>query len=110
MTHHGKSGFYPRLLAFFALTFAWSWICWLLSSVIRPQLPTLGMVLFIAGSFGPGIAATAVVRYVGGLAGLHRWLRRSLQWRVGWRWLGAMLISGVWREKKKRRILLDETT
>ena len=87
MTHHGKSGFYPHLLAFFTLTFAWSWICWLLSSVIRPQLPTLGMVLFIAGSFGPGIAATAVVRYVGGQDGLHRWLRRSLQWQVGWRWL-----------------------
>jgi membrane protease YdiL (CAAX protease family) len=86
MTHHSKSGFYPRLLTFFALAFAWSWICWLLSSVVRPQWPTVGIVLFIAGSFGPGIAAIAVVRYVGGQDGLHRWLRRSLQWRVGWRW------------------------
>ena len=72
---------------FFALAFAWSWFCWLLSSVIRPQLPTVGMLLFIAGSFGPSIAAIAVVRYVGGQDGLHCWLRRSLQWRVGWRWL-----------------------
>lgn len=87
MTHHGKSSFYPRLLAFFTLAFAWSWICWLLSSVIRPQLPIVGMVLFIAGSFGPGIAAIAVVRYTAGQDGLHRWFRRSLQWRVGWRWL-----------------------
>jgi uncharacterized protein len=87
MTHHAKFGFYPRLLAFFALAFAWSWACWLLSSVVRPQLPTLGMVLFIAGSFGPGIAASAVVRYASGQDGLHSWLRCSLQWRVGWRWL-----------------------
>ncbi len=87
MTHYSKSGFNPRLLAFFALAFAWSWICWLLSSVVRPQLPTLGMVLFLAGNFGPSIAAIAVVRYASGQDGLHRWLRRSLQWRVGWRWL-----------------------
>jgi uncharacterized protein len=72
---------------FFALSFALSWICWLLSSVVRPQWPTVGMLLFIAGSFGPGIAAITVVRYAGGQDGLHRWLRRSLQWRVGWRWL-----------------------
>ncbi|MBW4465723.1 MAG: CPBP family intramembrane metalloprotease [Pegethrix bostrychoides GSE-TBD4-15B] len=87
MIHHSKSGFYPRLMAFFALTFAWSWICWLLASIIRPGLPTVGIMLFIAGSFGPGIAAIAVVRYTDSQDGLHRWLRRSLQWRVGWRWL-----------------------
>lgn len=87
MTHHSKSGFNPRLLTFFALAFAWSWICWLLASVVRPRLPTVGILLFIAGSFGPGIAAIAVVRYTGGQDGLHQWLRRSLQWRVGWGWL-----------------------
>jgi hypothetical protein len=87
MTHRGNSDFYTRLLAFFALAFAWSWICWLLASTFRPQLPTLGTVLFIVGSFGPGIAAIAVARYASGQDGLHRWLRRSLLWRVGWRWL-----------------------
>ena len=87
MTHRNKFGFYPRLLAFFALAFAWSWVCWLLSSVLRPQLPTVGMVLFLAGSFGPSIAAIAVVRYASGQDGLHRWLGRSLQWRVGGCWL-----------------------
>ena len=72
---------------FYILAFAWSWICWLLSSLIRPQLPSLGMVLFLAASFGPGITAIAVVRYTTGQDGLHRWFRRSLQWRFGWRWL-----------------------
>ncbi|PZO56970.1 MAG: CPBP family intramembrane metalloprotease [Phormidesmis priestleyi] len=93
MTHYGKSNFYSRLLAFFALTFAWSWICWLLAATCRPQLPTLGTVLFIVGSFGPGIAAIAVVRYTSGQGGLRRWLRRSLQWRVGWRWLALSFFS-----------------
>ena len=87
MTQHSKSSFYPRLLAFFALAFAWSWACWLLASMVRHPLPAVGSILIIAGSFGPGIAAIAVVRYAGGQDGLHRWLRRSLQWRVGWRWL-----------------------
>lgn len=72
---------------FFTLAFALSWICWLLSSVVRPQWPTVGILLFIAGSFGPSIAAIAVVRHVGGQDGLHRWLRRSLQWQVCWSWL-----------------------
>lgn len=93
MTHYGKSSFYLRLLAFFALAFAWSWICWLLGSTFRPRLTSLAGVLFIAGSFGPGIAAIAVVRYTSGQDGLHRWLRRSLQWRVGWRWLALSFFS-----------------
>ncbi len=84
---HQKSNFYPRLLAFFALTFAWSWGCWLLSSMLRTQWPTVGMVLFILGGFGPGIAAIALVSYASGRDGLRRWLRRSLQWRVGGCWL-----------------------
>ncbi|WP_232231729.1 hypothetical protein [Coleofasciculus chthonoplastes] len=50
-------------------------------------MPTLGMVLFIPGIFGPGIAAISVVRYASGQNGLHSWLWRSLQWRLGWRWL-----------------------
>jgi len=87
MTHHSKLGFNPHLLAFFALTFTWSWACWLLSAVLRPQWPIVGMVLFIVGSFGPSIAAIAVVKYTSGQEGLHRWLRRLLQWRVGWHWL-----------------------
>jgi membrane protease YdiL (CAAX protease family) len=87
MTHHSKSGFYPRLMAFFALAFAWSWAFWLLASVVRPGSPTVGILLFIAGGFGPSIAAIAVVRYTHGQDGLYRWLRRSLQWRAGWGWL-----------------------
>lgn len=58
-----------------------------MSSTVRPQLPTLAGVLFLAGGFGPSIAAIAVVRHVSGRDGLRGWLVRCLQWRVGWRWL-----------------------
>ncbi len=87
MKNRSRSGFRTRLLVFFELTFAWSWGCWLLSSIVKPQFPSLAGALFLAGGFGPSIAAIAVVRYVGGRDGLRGWLIRCLQWRVGWRWL-----------------------
>jgi len=87
MENRSRSGFRTRLLVFFALAFAWSWICWLMSSFVKPQSPSLAGAFFLAGGFGPGIAAIAVVSYVGGRNGLRDWLVRCLQWRSGWRWL-----------------------
>jgi uncharacterized protein len=87
MENRIRSDFRTHLLVFFALTFVWSWGCWLLSLVVRPQSPAFAGVLMIAGSFGPSLAAIAVVIYVGGRNGLHDWFLRCLQWRVGWRWL-----------------------
>jgi uncharacterized protein len=87
MENRSKPGLHTHLLLFFVLAFAWSWICWLLSSSVKPQLPFLAGLLFLAGGFGPSIAAIAVVSYVGGRGGLRSWLVRCLQWRVGWRWL-----------------------
>ena len=87
MENRTRSDFRTHLLVFFALAFGWSWICWLLSTLVRPQSPAFAGVLMIAGSFGPSLAAIAVVRYVGGRNGLHDWILRCLQWRVGWQWL-----------------------
>lgn len=87
MKNRSRFGFRTRLLVFFALAFAWSWFCWLLSSVVKPQLPSLAGVLFLAGGFGPSLAAISVVRYVDGQDGLRVWLMRCLRWRVDWRWL-----------------------
>ena len=80
----GKS----RLWAFFVLTFVWSWTLWLLSSAVDETHSTVAAdVLSALASFGPGIAAIAMVCFSGDRAGLQRWLRRCLQWRVGWRWI-----------------------
>ena len=87
MENRSGSGFLKRLCAFFVLAFAWSWFCWLISSIVKSQWPFLAGVLFLAGGFGPSITAIAMVSYAGGRDGLRGWLLRCLQWRVGWRWL-----------------------
>jgi len=75
-----------RLLAFFAVAFAWSWTCWLLVPAIKAQSALAAGVLSCLGGFGPGVAAVAVVGYAGGRAALRAWFGRCLQWRIGWRW------------------------
>ena len=75
------------LLTFFALAFAWSWACWWLAPALEVDTPVLATALSLTGGFGPSLAALAVVTYWNGTAGLRRWLKRRLQWRVGWRWV-----------------------
>lgn len=84
--------FYPRLAAFFALAFAWSWTFWLLSVVVKPYSAPLAVVPGLLAGFGPGVAAIAVVGYIGGRAGLHAWLARCLQWQVGWGWMALAFL------------------
>ena len=76
-----------RVWAFFVLTFAWSWTCWLLSPAVKPQSPSLATMLMFAGSFGPSMAAVLLVATAGGRAGLLAWFGRCLQWRVGRGWM-----------------------
>jgi membrane protease YdiL (CAAX protease family) len=85
MTLRGRLQRAP-LLGFFALTFAWSWACWALSPAIKPQLPWLATLLMFAGSFGPSLAAIAVVASTRRVEGLRAWLSRCLKWRIGWGW------------------------
>jgi uncharacterized protein len=92
LTHLDKRHFYPRLAAFFALAFAWSWVCWLLSVLIKPYSAVLAAVPGFLAGFGPGIAAGAVVGCVAGRAGLRAWLARCLQWRVGWGWMALAFV------------------
>lgn len=74
------------LFGYFVLTFAWSWACWALSSAIKPQLPGLATLLMFAGSFGPSLAAIAVVASNRKAGCLRAWLSRCLRWRIGWGW------------------------
>lgn len=74
------------ILAFFAFTFAWTWSLWGISALLKAQAETISTVLFLASAFGPGFAAVAVMLIFEGGAGLRRWLRQCLRWRVGWRW------------------------
>jgi len=80
------------LFGFFALTFAWSWACWALSPVVRPQLPWLATLLMFVGSFGPSLAAIVVVASTRPGGGLHAWLSSCLHWRIGWGWWAFALL------------------
>ncbi len=80
-----------RLVGFMVLAFAWSWGCWLLSSVLKAQFSVLASVLFLLGSFGPSLAAVVLVWQQSGRAGLQAWLSYCLQWRVGWVWVAVAL-------------------
>jgi len=74
------------VVAFFFLTFAWTWGLWGIVTLIREQAPGLGNALYLAGAFGPSIAAVFVTLMFTGVAGLRRWLAQCLRWRVAWRW------------------------
>lgn len=81
------------LLGFFALTFAWSWACWLLSPAVKPQAPWLATLLMFAGGFGPSAAAVAVVWTTRRRAGLSAWLSHCMRWRIGWGWMALAFFA-----------------
>lgn len=76
-----------RLLIFFALTFVWSWACWLLSPLVKAHSSSATSALFLLGGFGPSLAAVTLVGITGGWSVLRTCLARCLQWRIGWGWM-----------------------
>lgn len=86
---------YPprRLLIFFALTFVWSWTCWLLAPVVQPATTSASSALFFLGGFGPSLAAVVVVGVADGRAGLRAWLSHCLHWRGQAGWITLAFLS-----------------
>jgi uncharacterized protein len=80
------------LLSFIATTFTWSWSLWLLSALVYPNSGAVAAVLSAVASFGPSVSASAVVLFGSGPVEFRRWLRRCLQWRVGWRWMALAFL------------------
>jgi uncharacterized protein len=83
---HFRARSMKAIVAFVALAFAWSWSISILAQYVMEQSPVLGTILKIASGFGPSIAGIAVVAYCSTGPEFRRWMRRSLNWRVGWRW------------------------
>jgi uncharacterized protein len=81
------------LSGFFALTFAWSWACWLLAPIVKTDSSYVSSALFFLGGVGPSLAAVTLVAMNGGRAGLHTWLKRCLQWRGNWGWMTLAFLS-----------------
>lgn len=73
----------PRGLAsFFIIAFTFSWLIWWVGPLINPE-PSATLALVIAGSFGPGAAATAVTAALEGRRGLKGLFGRYLPGRQG---------------------------
>lgn len=91
----------PALLTFVVLTFGWTWCLLWVGATFTLQPPWIGTVIIIASAFGPSLAGVTTVALFDGQAGLKRWLKRCLFWRVGWGWyaiaafvpLGMMALS-----------------
>jgi uncharacterized protein len=71
------------VLSFVLLTYAISWLLWLLASLVGGPV---GVVIFVLGALGPMTAAAVLVRRTGGSLG--EWARRIVRWRVPLRFYG----------------------
>lgn len=72
--------------AFIALAFAWSWGLGMLAQLLLDRWTALGVILTIMSGFGPSIAGLVVVAFCSTRPEFRNWMRRSLTWRIGWRW------------------------
>jgi uncharacterized protein len=71
------------IAAFVGLAYAMSWSLWGLAWVLGDSI--LGVVVFVAGAFGPAVAAAVVQRRLG--EPLRPWLLAIVHWRVAPRFL-----------------------
>jgi uncharacterized protein len=78
------------LVAFCTLAFGFTWALYFASARTdgRP-----GEILRLASGFGPTVAALALVYTGHGRAGLRRWLRRLLQFKLHWFWYAGPLVA-----------------
>ena len=93
------------LLSFFLITFGLTWLAWtpyILSDngtgVLDFRFPELlgdaQLLGILPGAYlGPITSAFVVTMVADGRAGLRRWARRLLRWRVGWLWYGSVLVA-----------------
>jgi membrane protease YdiL (CAAX protease family) len=76
------------LAAFFILAYTFSWLPWVLGTLIPASRP---FVLYPFVSGGPLLAALVVIPITQGRTGLRALGASLLKWRVGWRWYAVAL-------------------
>jgi len=85
---------YP-LTYFFALAYAWTWICWwsvFADASGRLSLPVPKEYLATLGQFGPFAAAIVVTYATSGRAGLCELMNRLMRWRAHPVWIVVSLL------------------
>jgi uncharacterized protein len=88
------------LRVFFAIAYAWTWICWWSVFVIscgKLSLPVSTDTLEIVGQFGPFAAALVVSAATSGRVGLRRLGSSLLRWRVApvWSLVSLLLLPAT---------------
>jgi len=81
------------IFAFVVLSFGWAWGFGFAATQVKADVPALRSALMIVAGLGPSLAGIAVVALFSKAAGLRDWLRRSLNWRVGWRWFVLAFVA-----------------
>jgi membrane protease YdiL (CAAX protease family) len=82
------------LIAFFGLSYAWTWVCWWTVAARASSdfsLPISNESLATVGQFGPFVAALVVIFADSGLAGLGEFAGRFARWRAHSIWLVVSL-------------------
>ena len=76
------------LTLFFTATFALAWIVWLVTALMVPASinPNLRALLFLPGTFAPGIIGVWLTHREGGDAATQRLIERVFRWQVAARW------------------------
>ena len=70
------------IAAFFTLAYTFSWLPWVLGTLMPASRP---FVLYPFFASGPLLAALVVIPMTQGRAGLRAWAARMVKWRAGWR-------------------------
>ncbi len=85
------------LVSYFLIAFAFSWLMFLPGVLtyygVLNVAPSVFGVLGIAGLLGPGLSAFIMTALTEGGAGVRRWLRRIVLWRVGLVWYLFVLVG-----------------
>ncbi len=85
------------LIFYFLIAFAFSWLMFLSGpltyyGVLNTSPSVLGL-LGITGLLGPILSGFVMTAVTEGRAGIRRWLRRIVRWRVGLRWYLFALVG-----------------
>lgn len=85
------------LWTFVVVAYGWTWGLLWMGATVTLHPAWLGTVVIIAAAFGPSLAGVTTVVLFDGLAGVRRWLKRCLFWRIGWGWyaIAAFVPLGV---------------
>lgn len=83
-----------QIATFYALACAFSWTLWLPLAVGEPA-ESLRSVLLVVGTFGPSVAALALLVARHGPSGTRDEVRGLLRWRLGLGWWAVALLGPV---------------